>query len=82
MRLYQTSLEWTNFAIRAAEEDNEGGYVKEPEIGLHENLVQFDFRSLYPSIIISKNISPDMLVVGDVENREDYNISPEHEFKI
>lgn len=71
----------SNFAIRAAEEDNEGGYVKEPEIGLHENLVQFDFRSLYPSIIISKNISPDMLVVGDVENREDYNISPEHDLK-
>lgn len=70
-----------NFAIRAAEEDNEGGYVKEPEIGLHENLVQFDFRSLYPSIIISKNISPDVLVIGDVENKDDYNISPEHGLK-
>ncbi len=71
----------SNFALRAAEEDNEGGYVKEPEIGLHENLVQFDFRSLYPSIIISKNISPDVLVIGDVENRQDYNISPEHDLK-
>lgn len=71
----------SNFALRAAEEDNEGGYVKEPEIGLHENLVQFDFRSLYPSIIISKNISPDVLVIGDVENRDDYNISPEHDLK-
>lgn len=39
-----------------------GGYVKEPETGLHENIVQFDFRSLYPSIIISKNVSPDTLV--------------------
>ena len=37
--------------------NNSGGYVKEPEKGLHENLVQFDFRSLYPSLIISKNIS-------------------------
>jgi len=36
-----------------------GGYVKEPITGLHENIVYFDFRSLYPSIIISKNISPD-----------------------
>ncbi|MDR2624402.1 MAG: DNA-directed DNA polymerase [Methanobrevibacter sp.] len=42
--------------------ENVGGYVKEPEKGLHENLVQFDFRSLYPSIIISKNISPDVLL--------------------
>ena len=37
----------SNFADRASASDNEGGYVKEPEKGLHENLVQFDFRSLY-----------------------------------
>ena len=71
----------SNFADRASAEDNEGGYVREPEKGLHENLVQFDFRSLYPSIIISKNISPDVLVLGDIVNEEDYNISPEHDLK-
>ncbi len=38
-----------------------GGYVKDPVKGLHENIVSFDFRSLYPSIIISKNVSPDTL---------------------
>ena len=53
----------------------------EPDKGLHENLVQFDFRSLYPSIIISKNISPDVLVEGEVENPDDYNVSPEHDLK-
>lgn len=57
---------------------NSGGYVKEPEIGLHENLVQFDFKSLYPTLIISKNISPDVLVNGNssynakFEDFEDY----------
>ncbi len=71
----------SNFADRANAEDNEGGYVKEPETGLHENLVQFDFRSLYPSIIISKNISPDVMVLGDVEDEDEYNISPEHGLK-
>ncbi|MEE1129827.1 MAG: DNA-directed DNA polymerase [Methanobrevibacter sp.] len=71
----------SNFADRANAEDNEGGYVREPETGLHENLVQFDFRSLYPSIIISKNISPDVMVIGDVENEDEYNISPEHGLK-
>jgi len=71
----------SNFADRANAEDNEGGYVKEPETGLHENLVQFDFRSLYPSIIISKNISPDVMTLGDIENEDDYNISPEHGIK-
>ena len=67
-----------------------GGYVKEPEIGLHENLVQFDFRSLYPSIIISKNVSPDVLLKKSVNNianinensydltDDDYHISPEY----
>ena len=70
-----------NFASRQAEEDNEGGYVKEPEVGLHENLVQFDFRSLYPSIIISKNISPDVIEYGEVDNLENYNVAPEHGFK-
>lgn len=52
-----------------------GGYVKDPVKGLHENIVYFDFRSLYPSIIISKNVSPDTLV--DECNPEDCNISPE-----
>ena len=91
---------------------NSGGYVKEPEIGLHENLVQFDFKSLYPTLIISKNISPDVLVKDNtsynakfedfedyetgydeidnqreeelssqIDNDEDYYISPEHFFK-
>jgi len=50
-----------------------GGYVKEPEKGLHNNLVQFDFRSLYPSIIISKNISPDVLLKKHLG--KDYNIA-------
>ncbi|MGN0176839.1 MAG: DNA polymerase domain-containing protein [Methanobrevibacter sp.] len=70
----------SNFANRAADE-NEGGYVREPEKGLHENLVQFDFRSLYPSIIISKNISPDVMYLGDVDGEDEYNISPEHDIK-
>jgi DNA polymerase I len=74
-----------------------GGYVKEPEKGLHDNLVQFDFRSLYPSIIISKNVSPDVLLkkhLGDDYNIANYlykeekdedenkfNISPEYDNK-
>ena len=70
-----------NFADRSSAEGNVGGYVREPDKGLHENLVQFDFRSLYPSIIISKNISPDVMEYGDVENEDDYYISPEHGFK-
>lgn len=36
----------------------EGAYVKTPDPGLYENLAVFDFRGLYPSIIISHNIDP------------------------
>jgi DNA polymerase I len=52
-----------------------GGYVKDPVKGLHENIVYFDFRSLYPSIIISKNVSPDTLVAECDEDK--CHISPE-----
>lgn len=58
-----------------------GGYVKEPVKGLHENIVAFDFKSLYPSIIISKNISPDTLITGETD--EEYYTAPEvpHKFR-
>ena len=35
-----------------------GAYVKMPSPGLYENLVVFDFRSLYPTIITAHNIDP------------------------
>ena len=35
-----------------------GAFVREPEPGLHEDLVVLDFKGLYPSIIISHNIDP------------------------
>jgi len=38
-----------------------GGFVKEPIEGLHKNIAVLDFRSLYPSIIASHNISPETL---------------------
>ena len=36
-----------------------GAFVKEPLAGLHEGIAVLDFASLYPSIIISHNISPE-----------------------
>lgn len=37
-----------------------GGFVYEPKPGLYEDMAVFDYRSLYPSIIASHNISPGM----------------------
>lgn len=38
------------------EESYTGAYVVEPVKGVHDNIILLDFRSLYPSIIISHNI--------------------------
>ncbi|MFA5303979.1 MAG: DNA-directed DNA polymerase [Candidatus Nanoarchaeia archaeon] len=38
-----------------------GGFVYEPMPGLYENIAVFDFKSLYPSIIVSHNICPTTL---------------------
>ncbi len=43
-----------------------GGYVKEPHIGLHNNIVSFDLNSLYPSIIMQYNMSPETIANGEV----------------
>ena len=39
-----------------------GAFVLQPKPGLYENIAMFDFRSLYPSIIISFNISPSTIL--------------------
>ncbi len=38
-----------------------GGYVMEPKVGLYNNVRIFDFKSLYPSIIVGWNIGHDSL---------------------
>ena len=42
-----------------------GAYVKEPVPGLYDNIVSYDAASLYPSLIIQHNISPNTLVTRD-----------------
>lgn len=42
-----------------------GAFVKEPQAGQYDWVVSFDATSLYPSIIMSWNMSPETLVDGD-----------------
>jgi DNA polymerase I len=42
-----------------------GGYVIEPDKGLHSNVLVLDFKSMYPSLIRTYNICPTTLVLGD-----------------
>lgn len=57
-----------------------GAYVKDPQIGLHNWCASFDATSLYPSIMMAANISPETLIQQDtatvsipgmLEKRED-----------
>lgn len=50
--------------VKRREESYAGGYVKEPKKGISEDIAVFDFRSLYPSIIVTHNIDPSTLVRG------------------
>jgi DNA polymerase elongation subunit (family B) len=34
-----------------------GGFIFEPEIGIHDNIGELDFSSLYPTIMLKKNLS-------------------------
>jgi len=45
-----------------------GGYVKDPHVGMHKWVVSFDLNSLYPSIIMQNNMSPETIIPGKVAN--------------
>ncbi len=47
----------------------EGGFVYTPDSGLHEDIVVFDFRSLYPTVMVAHNISPEMLNLEDCSEK-------------
>jgi DNA polymerase elongation subunit (family B) len=46
-----------------------GGFVYEPEAGLKDDIVVLDFRSLYPTVMVAHNISPDTLNVEGCSDR-------------
>jgi len=64
-----------NDIIERKNETYEGAFVMEPKPGFYEKIAVFDFKSLYPSLIITKNISPSTL------NDKKGNKSPEVEIR-
>jgi DNA polymerase, archaea type len=55
----------TRFWSSKIPEQYEGAYVFPPKVGMHLNVGSFDFKSLYPSMVRSFNISPEMIVRSD-----------------
>ena len=45
-----------------------GGYVLEPEVGLYDHVMIFDFKSLYPSLIRTFQIDPHGLLSAEETN--------------
>lgn len=54
-----------------------GGLVLDPVKGLHEDVACLDFSSMYPSIMISFNISPETITSGE----GDFYVAPEVGYK-
>ena len=48
-----------------------GGYVKDPQVGIHDWVVSFDLNSLYPSLIMQYNMSPETIASGELS---DYDV--------
>jgi len=47
----------------------EGGYVYPPDPGLYEDIALLDFKSLYPTVMVAHNISPDTLNLEACDDR-------------
>jgi len=61
-----------------------GAIVLQPKVGIHEKVAVLDFRSLYPSIMIANNASPDTYIPPDQpEPRSGVYVAPEvnHKFR-
>ncbi|MBN2043021.1 MAG: ribonuclease H-like domain-containing protein [Candidatus Aenigmarchaeota archaeon] len=57
-----------------------GGYVYPPEPGIHHAVSLFDFTSLYPSIIITHNVSPETLDKGTDNDSKENKVPGEGHF--
>jgi DNA polymerase I len=51
-------------------EADRGGFTFAPEVGVHEDVHELDFSSLYPNVICTRNVSPDT-VRCDCHDRAD-----------
>ena len=54
-------------------EKYEGAYVGEPQRGFQKNVISFDANSLYPSVMVTLNLSPETKV-GSIIGRENNKI--------
>ncbi len=84
-------IPWNKFqheawkTVRDLHQADRGGFTFQPDVGLHEDVHELDFSSLYPNIMIEHNISPETVLCDCHPEREDvpllgYNLCPERGF--
>jgi len=65
-RVLPTKPEYTG--EKTKDEEYQGAIVFDPEPGLYEDIHLFDFKSLYPTAVLSLNISPETLRLSREES--------------
>ncbi|MBU1973894.1 MAG: hypothetical protein KKH52_00695, partial [Nanoarchaeota archaeon] len=63
-----------------SEETYQGGFVYEPKPGLYEDIVVFDFRSLYPTIISAHGIGPEGLHCQCCQDEPEVKVPGQEEY--
>jgi DNA polymerase-2 len=66
---YQKQQAETFKSARQLITGDRGGLVSQPIVGLHQNVAEIDFVSMYPSIMVHFNISPETVGVRSRETR-------------
>jgi len=52
-------------------EADRGGFTFEPDVGVHDDVHELDFSSLYPNIIVTRNVSPETVRCGCHSDQSD-----------
>ena len=74
----QTELFKSGMELYAADR---GGMILEPKIGLHTDIAEIDFFSLYPSIMVAHNLSPETMACTCCTSEEGVLV-PQLDFKV
>ena len=62
-------------AVEKMKMEYPGGFVKEPQVGMHEWVCSFDLNSLYPNLIVQYNMSPETIVGVTEKGGVDYYLN-------
>ncbi|MBW3582334.1 MAG: hypothetical protein KY455_04475 [Euryarchaeota archaeon] len=56
---WKKNLPETMKSERRLVESDRGGFIHDPSVGLFDDVVELDFSSMYPNIMVTRNVSPE-----------------------